>query len=219
MSRKDNRDRAPRCEPLPPRPPALTLVEFNQPQPTFSSDVQHIKKKSFFFGIDESHFTLRQPFEQSFWASHPIDISLFEEIKLIAHDFEGDRSSIEYTFIFEDGRHVPVFPENKTAVHQESVGIGKDIRFVPSTERPIHVFDNGILSDVFLEDALEESPGRFTVSYVPSDIRKATIVPAEGNFLRVGITMRLYDKQTPEPYVEGLFLKGYEGGITWRQVI
>lgn len=219
MSRKDNVVQAPRCEPLPPRPIAVTLQEFNEPRPSFSSNVQHITKRSFFFGLGDAHFTLRQPYTECFWVSQPEDVSDFESVKVTAHDFESDHSSIEYEVLIDNSHRRPVLPENKNVAFNELLRPGRPLRFAPDTVQPVQVYKNSEPVSISVAEAAELSDAVYTVTYTPADINSAKTVQINGDRIQVIVTMRLFDTQQREPYIENLFLKGYEGGITWRQIM
>ena len=214
------RRRVRRCHPMPPTPPQLMLTDFNEPKPSLTSDVQFVRKNDFFFGMDESFFVSRQPYAETFWVSAPVDINDFQEIKLSVQDFEPEHASIEYSLIFDDNLTLPVLPENKPAILHEKIAPGDTPRFSPDPAEPILIKQDNQPTDLTLQ-TLESMPegSVYSVVYTPIDTETATTFATSHKTVRVAITMRLYDIQLREPYVEHIYLKGYEGAITWKRII
>lgn len=210
----------PRCEPLPPKP-VLELKEFTEPRPSFTSDVHYIDKKAYTFGIDDSIFVKRYPYEESVWLSDPIETEFYKRIKLGVIDLQQRHSSIEYNIVTANNNIIPILPQDKKYVFNELIRPHQPLRFNIDRDKPYKIFEKSKteeLKNKSIEDINE--PMKYTIEYYPQDIKRATVLELEDEMnIRILVKLIILDKQKQEPYVERMYLMGDEGRITWRQII
>lgn len=197
-------------------------IDFNEPIPTFSTNLTRIKKYVYYFGIDQVEAKSVQIDNTSCIVSSYIEIGTLGEddyIQLDASYYEDINSSIEF-YIIDGEKEVPMFPINATSIENESLFINLFSRFNINKTSPVIIKNNGVVCNKSYEKIIsdinlwEDSSNRneYTISYVPLDGKNYRPINTK---IQVKIIIRCYEISDNPPCVENVRIRKYMKEGMW----
>lgn len=197
-------------------------VDFNEPIPTFKSNLTRTKKYIYYFGLDQVEAKNVQIDKTSCIVSSYIEVgNLGDEdyIQIDASYYSDANSSIEF-YIIDGEKEVPLLPINTSSVEHESLFVNLFTRFDIDTSKPVVVRNNGtICSKPYLDviskiDLWKDSSNRheYTISYTP--LGGVNYKPINTK-IQVKAIIRCYTVTDNPPYIENVCIRKYMKAGLW----
>ena len=203
----------------PPKPPFLI---YNQPQPTFNSDLKKINKYSYYFGLDSFKAKNVTNGYNSCFISKSIYLDTIKKedyIELEAKYNIDDTSSIEF-YIIDGEVEIPILPLGDLDVKNEKIFFGLNTRFTVDETANILIKQNDKITNYTLYDILNPSnidtSLNYNISYTPITSYK---YHPNNSSIKIKVIIRNYVLQETAPYVSLLKIRKYGGDALWTSTI
>lgn len=204
---------------IPPVQPIIypPFISWNEPAPTFSSNLKEVSKYSYFFGLDKLEIKNVEANQNCCFISQEILLGNISEDCYI--QFEGgsitsDSSSVEF-YILDGGLEFPMLPIGNKLISNEKLFFGLDTRFAVDLSKEVIIKKNGFVVDMSLEKAKQSNDGIYTVTYYTTD--EHSYKPINSS-IKLKVIMRLYKKGTNSPYINKMKIRKFGGGTLWKDI-
>lgn len=181
-----------------------------------SDENLYIDQKKYYyylFGLDKISIEYVDIEDSSCFVSKEIKIEQLKDDEYIALDatYSCEEGNIEF-YIIDGTTEIPILPESSKEVIYEKVFYKTPTMFTIEDTGSIKVYDNRIPSTMSINDAMNNTDERFTVSYKP---KNATIIDSLMNdTIQVKAVIRAYNKNYV-PYIKSIQIKKYGRSSLW----
>lgn len=173
------------------------------------------KKRYYYylFGLDKISVEYVDIEKSSCFVSKDIKIDKLKDDEYIAleADYSCEEGSIEF-YIIDGTTEIPILPESKKEVSHEKIFYKTPTRFTIDDINSIKIYDNRIPSKTSINNAMNSTDERYSVSYKP---KNATIIESlMNNTIQVKAVIRSYNKNYI-PYIKSIQIKKYGRSSLW----
>lgn len=175
-----------------------------------------VDQKKFYyylFGLDKISIEYVDIEESSCFVSKDIKVDNLKEDEYIAleADYSCEEGNIEF-YIIDGTTEIPILPESQKNVLHEKIFYKTPTMFTIDDISSIKIYDNRVPSKVNINNAMNSTDERFTVSYKP---KNATIIETlMNNTIQVKAVIRTYNKNYI-PYIKSIQIKKYGRSSLW----
>lgn len=198
----------------PSTPPPPPFIEFDEPMPTFNSDLKKLNKYTYFFGIDDMQLRHVSLNPTCCFISKSIELGTLDEgeyIELDASYSADENSSIEF-YIIDGTNEIPIVPIKDTLIKNEKVFTGYETRFKVDKSKQVIVKRDGVTTNVSLDEALLNNQN-YVLTYTPDGGYQYKPFHTT---IKVKIIIRNYKLENYAPCVlGGMKIRKYAKGGLW----
>lgn len=175
-----------------------------------------VDQKKFYyylFGLDKISIEYVDVEESSCFVSKDIKVDNLKEDEYIAleADYSCEEGNIEF-YIIDGTTEIPILPESQKNVLHEKIFYKTPTMFTIDDISSIKIYDNRVPSKVNINNAMNSTDERFTVSYKPKNA--TTIETLMNNTIQVKAVIRTYNKNYI-PYIKSIQIKKYGRSSLW----
>lgn len=175
-----------------------------------------VDQKKFYyylFGLDKISIEYVDIEESSCFVSKDIKVDNLKEDEYIAleADYSCEEGNIEF-YIIDGTTEIPILPESQKNVLHEKIFYKTPTMFTIDDISSIKIYDNRVPSKVNINNAMNSTDERFTVSYKPKNA--TTIETLMNNTIQVKAVIRTYNKNYI-PYIKSIQIKKYGRSSLW----
>lgn len=181
-----------------------------------NDEVLIVDKKRFYyylFGLDKISIELVSKEKKSAFFSKDVKIDKLKDNEYITieADYVCEKGSVEFSII--DGTtEIPIIPESQNTVLYEKIFYKIPTRFTVGDINSIKVYEDGVPVKTSLNEAVNSTNEKFTVSYIPKEA--GSISSLLNDSIKVKAVIRSYDDNYI-PYIKSIKVKKYGGGGLW----
>lgn len=180
-----------------------------------ASLTEKIKKYNYLFGVDEINVGSSIRPKNSCFISNEIEIGYLNEedyIQLSSKYDTGLNGSIEFYII--DGSNIkPILPIEENQVINEKIFTGIKTRFSIDNTKDIIIKENGIISNLSLDEVFNSEKTNLTITYTPINPYSIKI---ENQSIKVKAILRVYEDNVSAPYIKEIAIKKFGGSALWE---
>lgn len=195
-------------------PPPPPFIEFNEPMPTFKSELKKLNKFTYYFGIDDIQLRHVSLNPTCCFISRSIELGELSQddyIELDARYSIDAYSSVEF-YIIDGTNEIPIVPIKDKLIQNEKVFNGYPTRFKVDKTKPVIVKREGVTTNVTLEDALANNQN-YVITYTPDGGYQ---YKPFHNAIKVKIIIRNERLENYAPCVmNGIKIRKYAKGGLW----
>lgn len=195
----------------PPPPPKIT---WNEPVPTFRSELKKVNQYTYFFGVDDFSAKSAVLNETCCFITNYIHVGAMQDGEYIELDatYTVDKdSSIEF-YILDGTNEIPIVPIKDKMISNEKIFQGLSTRFNIDNSVEPTIYYNGSPSTISLASAIEQKNG-YTITYKPSS--GYTYKPFHQD-IKVKVILRSYAQDEYAPSVQSIRIRKYGGNALWK---
>lgn len=175
-----------------------------------------VDQKKFYyylFGLDKISIEYVDIEESSCFVSKDIKVDNLKEDEYIAleADYSCEEGNIEF-YIIDGTTEIPILPESQKNVLHEKIFYKTPTMFTIDDISSIKIYNNRVPSKVNINNAMNSTDERFTVSYKPKNA--TTIETLMNNTIQVKAVIRTYNKNYI-PYIKSIQIKKYGRSSLW----
>lgn len=197
-------------------------IDFNEPIPTFKTDVKRVKKYIYYFGLDQIEAKNVQIDKTSCIVSPYIEIGQLSDedyIQLDVSYYSDINSNVEF-YIIDGEKEVPILPLKDTTIENESLFVNLFTRFNIDKTKPVTIKNKGATCNKSYENIIsninlwEDSSNRYeyTISYTPLEGKVYRPINTK---IQIKITLRCYEVNDNPPFVETVSIRKYMKKGIW----
>lgn len=173
------------------------------------------KKRYYYylFGLDKISVEYVDIENASCFISKDIKIDKLKDDEYITleADYSCEEGNVEF-YIIDGTTEIPILPESKKTVLYEKIFYKTPTRFTIDDISSIKVYDNRMPSQTSINNAMNSTDERYSVSYKP---KNATIIESlMNNTIQVKAVIRSYNKNYI-PYIKSIQIKKYGRSSLW----
>lgn len=202
-------------------PPRPSFKNFNEPVPTFKSDLKKAHKFSYFSGIDLLEAKRMETNPEVCFISKSVFVGSLKEWEYIEFDakyFCDEASCVEF-YIIDGEKEIPILPLSDNTVQNEKIFFEMDTRFPINMEQSILVKQGTRATNLSFNEAMSKATDSkmenvYNISYTPKTSHK--YIPFNQT-IKIKTIIRSYSIGKYSPYIKSMKIRKYGGNALWSQ--
>lgn len=202
-------------------PPKPSFISFNEPVPTFKSDLKKVNKFTYFSGIDSIEAKRLETNPEVCFISKSVSIGTLKDneyIELDAKYYCDDASTIEF-YIIDGEREIPILPVGDSIIQNEKIFFNMDTRFPIDKEKPVLIKQGVRATNLSFNEANTKATdskmeNAYNITYTPKTSHK---YKPFNQVIKIKVIIRSYEINKYSPYIKSMKIRKYGGNTLWNQ--